>query len=579
MDLSTFGRWTIRSLRVAALTAGLCGASVALAQSPSAPASTQASAKRVFTKNTVFHLPIQMDERMRVALREVQLYVKSGSGDWVRQEAVAPGTSHFTYRVPHDGEYSFGLVTVDKQGKVNPSDIGAVQPVLRVVVDTRPPMLETAFTFENNEPILRVNLLDTNPDMKSIQAFVTTEHGDRGLTPVAGQSTAFRLSTTDMNLPIRVVAADLCGNVVTKEVSGRDAMASLPTARNDQTIIPVSGQAPVQLPTAPAFQPNMMQPPMTQPPMTQPPVMQSNVAPATLPPSMPSVPPTIPPSMPVQSIPTQPAFVPQQGGINNVAYRPNSIDSDRPANRKIINTTHASVDYRIDTVGPSGVGRVDVYMSPDKGQSWNKIAEDMDKRSPVEIDLPGEGLYGIRMAISNGIGFGGKAPKSGDRPSFFIEVDATSPFVQLQPTEMVPNTGAIDIRWTATDNNIAPEPVSIFYRTRPDGTWQAVARNVKNDGAYRWTFPRDIGAQFFLKLEVADMAGNVTKVETPTPILLDMTEPEATLVDVTGIQNPGVPGGQQPQQPTSSQPPLSQPPIVLPGQTPSPTPPVLVPGR
>src|SRR5262249_13406909 len=150
-----------------------------------------------------------------------------------------------------------------------------------------------------------------------------------------------------------------------------------------------------------------------------------------------------------------------------------------------------------------------------KGQSWSKIAEDADKTSPVEVDLPGEGLFGIRMAITNGNGFGGRAPKSGDRPSFFIEVDATSPFVQLQPIEMIPGAGAIDIRWTASDNNMAAEPVSIFFRTQADGGWQPVARNVKNDGVYRWVFPRQIGPQFFLKLEVADMAGNVTRVETP----------------------------------------------------------------
>src|SRR5262249_20573477 len=163
--------------------------------------------------------------------------------------------------------------------------------------------------------------------------------------------------------------------------------------------------------------------------------------------------------------------------------------------------------YRIGQTGPSGISRVDVYMTADKGQSWSKIAEDADKSSPVEIDLPGEGLYGIRIAITNGNGFGGKAPKSGDRPSFFIEVDATSPFVQWQPIEMAANSGAIDIRWTASDNNMAPEPISIFYRTRPDGVWQPIARNVKNDGVYRWAFPREIAPQFFVKLEAVDMAG------------------------------------------------------------------------
>lgn len=231
-------------------------------------------------------------------------------------------------------------------------------------------------------------------------------------------------------------------------------------------------------------------------------------------------------------MPTPPA-----SGLTNTVYRPSLDQGEKPANRKLINTTHAQVEYRIDTVGPSGIGRVDIYLTHDRGQSWAKHSEDIDKRSPLDIELPGEGLFGVRLAITNGNGFGGRAPQRGDRPNFFIEVDATSPNVQLHPYEMVPQAGAVDIRWTATDNNLAPEPVNLFYRTRNDGAWQAIARNVKNEGVHRWVFPRDIGPQFFLKVEVADLAGNVTRVETPTPILLDMTEPEATLLDVVGVTN------------------------------------------
>lgn len=516
--MSQWGRWTVRTLRVAALTAGLAwGASAAWAQLPAVPGSNQpAATKKTFTKNTTFNLPIQMDERTRASLKEVQLYVKSGAGDWVRQEAVPPQTPHFTYRVPQDGEYWFALVTIDRAGKAMPSDINAVPPALRVVVDTRPPVLETALATDGNEPALRVNLIDANPDPNSVRAVVLTEQGDRALTPVPGQPNSFRMTAVDLNMAIRVTATDLSGNITTKDLTGRDLIAATGPIRNEGSPLMQISNPPVQA----------SQPPVP-PPFTPP---SYNPPPAFTPPAF-----------------TPPAFTPPNfnpppaGNVSNTVYRPAIDTGDRPANRKIINTTHAQVDYRIDTVGPSGIGRVDIYLSPDKGQNWTKIAEDLDKRTPAEIDLPGEGLFGIRLAITNGNGFGGRAPKSGDRPSFFIEVDATSPFVQLQPIDIVPGSGAIDIRWTASDNNMAAEPVSLFYRTRTDGTWQPIARNIKNDGVHRWVFPRDIGPQFFLKVEVADAASNVTKVETPTPILLDMTEPEATLVDVTGIQsrNPG----------------------------------------
>jgi hypothetical protein len=509
MQISHWGCWTVRSLRVAALTAGLAwGTSSAWAQSSGLPAASQGAAtKKTFTKNTTFNLPIQMDERTRSSLREVQLYVKSGASDWVRQEVVGPQTPFFTYKVPQDGEYWFALVTVDRAGKAEPSDINAKPPALRVVVDTRGPVLETALAIDGNEPVLRVNVIDANPDLQSIRAVVLTEQGDRALAPLPGQPNCFRLSSVDLNLTLRVTAADLSGNITSKDIAGRELVPPNGLVRNDgaSSVLPVSSPSPA----------------LTPPPGLPGALPQGSFAPPTF-----SPPPSFNPA-------------PPPGNINSTVYRPAMDTSDRPANRKIINTTHASIDYRIDTVGPSGIGRVDIYLTPDKGQNWTKVAEDTDKRTPAEIDLPGEGLFGIRLAITNGNGFGGRAPKAGDRPSFFIEVDATSPFVQLQPIDMVAGSGAIDIRWTASDNNMAAEPVTISYRTRADASWQPVVRNIKNDGVYRWAFPRDIGPQFFLKLEVVDQAGNVTKVETPTPILLDQTEPEATLVDVTGVQNRG----------------------------------------
>src|SRR5262249_26199425 len=157
----------------------------------------------------------------------------------------------------------------------------------------------------------------------------------------------------------------------------------------------------------------------------------------------------------------------------------------------------AQIDYRIDTVGPSGIGRIDVYITRDRGQSWEKLVEDTNKRSPVTVKLPGEGLYGVRLAIMNGNGFGGRAPRSGDRAQYWIEVDGTPPRVELHPCEVT--SGSIDIRWTASDPNLGPEPVTIFCRARQDQQWQVVARNVKNDGVYRWNFPQDIGGHVFVK--------------------------------------------------------------------------------
>jgi hypothetical protein len=533
----SFGRWTAKTLRVAALTGAVALTENLYAQLPTVPsappvtsrpqptnAPANAGPRKIYTKTMEFKLPIQMEPETRNSLREVRLFVKSGGGDWVQQEVALPTATHFLHRVPQDGEYWFTLVTVDKAGRQDPANINAAPPALRVVVDTRPPVIETAHTNEYGDHLLRVNVVDANPDPQSVRAVVLTEAGERALSPMPNQPGVFRLSSADLSAPIRVTASDLSGNLASKDLPPANGNAVTRT----EFLPPIAGSG---IPTPP--------------------------------------PPTTLPSGPSFAGGTQmPQVPPMPSGTQlTTAYRPHVDQSDKPSNRKLINSTHAQVEYRVDTVGPSGIGRIDVYVTQDRGQSWTKLCEDTNKRSPADIELPGEGIFGIRLALTNGNGFGGKAPHSGDRPQFWIEVDSTSPTVQLLPYELVPGANAIDFRWSASDPNLGADPVSIFFRTRPEASWTPIARNIKNDGVYRWVFPRDIGGQVYYKIEVTDMAGNMTKVETPTPIMLDQTEPEVTLVDIVGVRSPGatlpttMPGTMPP---TNMTPPNMAPPSVPP---------------
>jgi hypothetical protein len=203
--------------------------------------------------------------------------------------------------------------------------------------------------------------------------------------------------------------------------------------------------------------------------------------------------------------------------------------------RQLLNTTQAALEYRIEQVGPSGVAKVDVWVTADNGTTWQRLGEDGDRRSPAEITLPGEGLFGVRLVVTNGNGFGGTPPARGETPSRWVEVDMTMPFVQLREVEPPTNGSTIEIRWNVSDKNLGPEPINLYYAARKDGPWQPIARGLKNDGLYRWNFPREGATQFFIRLEVADQAGNVARAETVNPLMLDTTEPRAAVVGITGI--------------------------------------------
>jgi hypothetical protein len=117
-------------------------ASTARGQGPAPSAAHDAQNKtKIYTNKNLFHLPVQIDPRTRGNLREVCLYVKTGSGDWVRQETGQPSVTHFSYRATQDGEYWFSVVTIDKNGRPNPPDVAQEPPGLQVVVDTQEPGL------------------------------------------------------------------------------------------------------------------------------------------------------------------------------------------------------------------------------------------------------------------------------------------------------------------------------------------------------------------------------------------------------------------------------------------------------
>jgi hypothetical protein len=541
--LKPLGRWSARTLRALVLTAGV-GATiqVAAAQMPPTARTPAAPPKLIYTKSTEFKLPIQMDDRTRANMDRVCLYVKCGNGDWVRQETGAATMPHFLYRVTQDGEYWFALTTIDKMGRMSPADVTQEPPALRVMVDTKAPVLDvSAWTSPEGEMCLRCNVVDANPNPASLKAVAKLPGGERPLMIHPSYPNVFKAGGAELqSATIVVTAADLAGNQTTREGHLRDLAP--PPAPVAQVPPPVTLPAPPPA-TLPA------PPPMPTSILTK--ADLPKVEPAKIevpaPPALPSLPdsgsvmltsatvpqPVIttiaPPAAPAMQTSLSPAPTPPRPETDNVPRT-----TTLPGNKQLINTTRASLDYRIDQIGPSGIGKVEVYMTADQGQTWQRLCDDPDRRSPVECDLPGEGLFGIRLAITNGNGFGGTPPRRGDAPTCWIEVDTSAPFVQLRPVETQVSNGALEIRWQATDKNLGSEPVNLFYRNRADGPWQVIARNVKNDGVYRWTFPHE-ASQFFVKVEVTDLAGNVARAESANPVLLDVTEPRATVLGVTGM--------------------------------------------
>jgi hypothetical protein len=528
--------WLPRTIGVVALMSVL--ASSGLAADPIG--SADFASNKHYTKDPVFHLPISIQEKMRSTIREVQLFMKTANGEW-RSKEIAPVTQKsFTFRAPCDGEYWFTLVTVDTRGMPMPADLNRLAPneIVMVVVDTQPPTIDlVTVKMPSGEVLLRCNVNDANPDLTTLKiTYRGSDHAIHALEPMPGTPLMFRVNGPEalMN-PVHVTVADLAGNMTARDVDLQDDLAKLwPTAQpaSQPSPAPVTPQTSSLVQTAavntqalPAVQPQSRA--EAGPGFVQggivlpvPPAGQQFMPPANVP--VPEAPrpvqqPVVPPVTASQAAPAAAGSIPKQ----------------------FICTNRASLEYRIDQVGPSGVGKVEVWVTSDQGATWKRHCDDADRRSPADFDLPGDGLYGVRVVVTNGNGIGGHAPAPGEQPQIWIEVDTVAPSVQLKEIEPITSGGVIDLRWTASDKNLGSESINLYYATRKEGPYQPVVRGLKNDGLYHWTFPHDAGSQFFVRLEAVDLAGNVARCDSQNAVVLDMTEPRASVLGVQGLQTVG----------------------------------------
>jgi hypothetical protein len=195
--------------------------------------------------------------------------------------------------------------------------------------------------------------------------------------------------------------------------------------------------------------------------------------------------------------------------------------------------THVSLDYEVTKVGPSGVGSVELWLTQDEGRTWKRHAEDLDLRPPFDVDLPGDGTYGLYLVVRSRSGLGRRPPQAGDLPQMRLEVDATPPAVQLfAPEPDARQRDALVLSWNARDRNLAPNPITVQWAERPDGPWQMISADLPNTGRYNWQLPANIPARVYLRLTARDAVGNNGASVTAQPVLIDL--PEAQLIGLSG---------------------------------------------
>jgi hypothetical protein len=203
---------------------------------------------------------------------------------------------------------------------------------------------------------------------------------------------------------------------------------------------------------------------------------------------------------------------------------------------RFVNTNRISFNFKIEDVGTSGVSAVELWYTEDQGRSWRKHPEALGNQPPYVITVEGEKLYGFTLIAKSGVGKGEEPPRKGDQPQVYVQVDKTKPEVHLDSAKVASGYegNTLTISWSARDQFIRPQPITISYCERLGDDWKPIARDLENTGKYVWKLPSDVPPRMYVRVEAIDRAGNIGSDETKEEVIVDLKVPRVINIGVEG---------------------------------------------
>jgi hypothetical protein len=504
-----------------------------------------------FMNEREFQIPITLpaDPAFQAEIDQLFLWVSTDEGRTWKQEAVAsPKDKNFPFRANRDGSYWFNVSVQDKKKQSYPADVSAAPPALKVLIDTKKPLVKLVAAEQMGDQVnVAWELRDENLDLGSFRLeYATADAPNWVVMPVQQPTLAGQRRwtvATPGTVMVRVQVQDAAGNVgmAQQEVTKEGAAAVLSAQGNQPPMMPPHRSPQVaadQAFPAPNYQRNMEPP--APPRMPEPPATTKVVSYA------PNNPPAEEAVMPRviakgSSAPAGGAFAPPTTAPTATTMPPAAPkEPAKPRNpgpaTQYTNQPHIELNYEAKA-GPSGVGEVQLWVTMDDGKSWSHFADDSDLEPPFAVELPGEGAYGFALIIKSkgGLYRGGKqAPEPGEVPEMRLEVDTTPPEAVLYSVEAEPRRkDTLFLQWNVTDRNLTPKPITIKWSEKLGGPWQDLALEIPNTGRHEWQMPPSLPYRVYLRLEAKDLAGNLSIAETPEPVLVDLTEPEGALTGIS----------------------------------------------
>jgi cytochrome c-type biogenesis protein CcmH/NrfG/transposase len=161
------------------------------------------------------------------------------------------------------------------------------------------------------------------------------------------------------------------------------------------------------------------------------------------------------------------------------------------------------IPYEAVDSGPAGVSGVRLYYTADAGATWTLYGERPGDKGSFEFTAPDDGAYGFTVLAVDAAGNveGKDGPLTGVRPEIAVVV------FPKQDMELAPGA-RMRIRFRADDANLAPPTATVSVRTSDSQVWERLNEVAAEQGEFAAVGPMLLAGRYFVKVAVADRAGN-----------------------------------------------------------------------
>jgi hypothetical protein len=558
------------------------GAAVALGQ----------QSETIYWSKNEFTIPFHIDNDGSQP-SAVLLEISTDEGmTWLPYARDGVRARQFRFTSQGDGLYLFRIKTIDNLGQAY--DPGA-EPLRVLVDTTSPELTLEVDTDAKGQLIASFAIIETNPRIESIRLEYQTEFtgswiaasfdtNRKSSTELSGRG-MLNVSSTVRQLVVRLVAKDAAGNEseVTRLpqlprtataptgmqlASGRNSPPTSPFNNNSQfnntninstqvigpevnasvarlgsgpiagpTISAVPSQANTSVPTSKSngyqFQP-----------ITKDTLISTNVSSDAQNDGLGSLP-SIAAS---QDSSASSLFL---GGLSGDSARPSNEPQSSPIALPVPSPARApngttrsidqkpyhssskafSLDYAVDQHGGSQVAAVELWGTVDQGQIWELWGTDPDGKTPFDISVETEGLFGFRMVLVGANGMTANRPRNGDNADAWIFVDTKLPSARLVSAVYGRGneSGALVIEFSAQDEQFSDRPIKLSYSEVPTGPWITIVSGCENTGRYVWRADPNLPARVYLQIEAFDQAGNIDAHRLELPVDIDGLAPRGRI--------------------------------------------------